>query len=899
MERAEQNRFVVAAVIACYNVARYLPEFLGSLEAQTYGVENVQFIFVDDGSTDDTLDVLRSWAHDRPSNVVVLTQENQWVAAARNAGLPHVAADWVTFADPDDVLDIRYFEEVVKFVTVHGGSGSTLLATHQMRMTDDNVLTNTHPLRGKFSRGSRIVDLHVDPVIQLSVNSAFFRTDLIRSAGLQFDGRVRPVFEDAHFIGRYLLMTGGHILGLLASAKYHYRTRSDGTSLMQTHFDQAEKYTDVLRHGHLDLLELAASQGEIPRWLENTILYDLFWYFKNERALQSLSAVAPPHVFDEFHGLVKRIVNLVSDDAIISFDIMGVEFVVKHTLLVAYGDSPVRPVSVRLEEVDETHQLVKLNYWFSGDLPSEFLRVDDATASPVYETVQEFVFYGRPLLKKRILWLQRGRRTSVRIDGGVLPVIPYESSRGAEALTSAQLNPLIMRQRRGSVEKFANVKQTVRDYAIQQAKDWVRAQRSSLSRDKRFDRRLAWRLRTKKTRAAFEDAWVFMDRNTDANDNAEHLYRHVSKNHPEINSWFVLERTSTDWSRLEAEGFRLVAYKSVEWYLLLLHAKHLASSHIDQYVVDPLNARRFGKRRFRYSFLQHGVTNYDISRWVNSKPISLFVVVTPQERAAIAGPSPYAFSDREVVQTGFPRHDELLRKRRAAPEQDLIVIMPTWRKSLAGSQVAGSNERLKNPAFMESDFARNYVELLRSDRLAEVASSTGKRLAFMPHPNIRPYLADFDLPDHITILDFAENNVQEILARAAVFVTDYSSLGFDAAFLDVPVVYFQFDAAKFFDGTHVGRRGYFDYERDGFGPVRVDVGGTVEAVRTIALDGFESEPVYRRRTAETFVTRDEKNSERTFQAMRRLDEVRVSVVDEPAPEESAPLTETTEIILGG
>jgi CDP-glycerol glycerophosphotransferase (TagB/SpsB family) len=570
---------------------------------------------------------------------------------------------------------------------------------------------------------------------------------------------------------------------------------------------------------------------------------------------------------------VREIRLLVSDDAIVSFSEMGVEHVVRQVLLVAYADADVRPDSIRLEEVDEVHQTVKLSYWFSGALPEEQFSVDTVPIRPTYETVQHFDFYGRTLLKRRIIWVPRGRLTTVSVDGRLLPVVTYELSAGSKTLTARQLDPLIRRQRRGFLDAFSNLEQSIPSRARELSGAWLRRSRAKLGAQARFDRNLAWSARSKKNRDRFADAWVFMDRNTDANDNAEHLYRHVSANHPEINSWFVLDKQSSDWARLEAEGFRLVAYQSHDWHVLLLHAKHLASAHIDQYVVNPLDGRRFGKLRFRYTFLQHGVTNYDISRWVNSKPISLFVVVTPQEQAAIGGPGPYVFSNREVVQTGFPRHDALLRRRNlvSSAERDLIVIMPTWRKALAGQQVAGSNERLKNPDFMTSEFAKNYLELLHSPRLADIARTTGTRIAFMPHPNIRPYLADFELPADVQILDFARDNVQDVLARAALFITDYSSLGFDAAFLDIPVVYFQFDAARFFDGTHVGRRGYFDYQRDGFGPVATDVDSVDEAVGSIASRGFESEDRFLARTAEAFTTRDEDNAERTFQAMRAID----------------------------
>jgi len=869
----DERRFVVGAVFAVYNVARYLPDLLASLERQTLPITSVQLVFVDDGSSDGSLDILERWAVGREEHVTVIAQENAWVAAARNAGIEHVDATWVTFADPDDVFDDRYFEEVVKFVGIHGGEGVGMLVAHQLRLDEALRLVNNHPLRIKFARGSRVVDLDHEPIIQMAVNSAFFRTSEIVNHAVRFDGRIRPVFEDAHFIGSYLLESGLRNVGILASAKYHYRVRGDGTSLMESHFDHPGKYTDVLRFGHLDLLVKADLSGSVPRWLQNMVLYDLFWYFKNERALNSASALAPTHTFTEFHALIARIRELLSDDAIRSFDTMGVEFAVRKALLIGYSGAAERPAYAKLERVDEIRQQVKFSYWFTGERPEETILVDGESVQPVYAKTQDLVFYGRAVLRQRHIWVQRGRSTRLWLDGAVVPFNRGEMYAPEDALTLRQLRPQILQQRRRLEGRWSDVSTPVVSRLRERTRSIVNDVRSGEYARRAEDAVLAVSVRSKSTRQKYQDAWVFMDRDTDANDNAEHLYRWIRRNRPDINAWFVLAEQSKDWGRLRREGFRLVAHKSGEWRKLMLHAKHLASSHIDAYVVDPLPRNRYGNPRFTFTWLQHGVTNYDISRWVNAKPAELFVTVTPQEKSSIAGDGPYTFTEREVVLTGFPRHDELLRRRSKTEDhqRDLVLIMPTWRKKLAGSQVAGSNERLKNPRFLESQYAQEYNALINSDRLRGAADSKGKRVVFMPHPNMRPYLEDFAVPPGVEVWDFSDVNVQDVLARASLVITDYSSLGFEAAFIDVPLVYFQFDAASFFDGSHVGRRGYFDYERDGFGPVATSVRSVEDAVVEIAERGFRSSHEYLARTAAAFVTRDEDNSRRVVQAMLALD----------------------------
>jgi glycosyltransferase involved in cell wall biosynthesis len=88
---------VLAVVIPTFNRASTLPRALESVLAQD--ADGLEIIVVDDGSTDDTLAYLDS-VHD--ARLVVVTQENRGVCAARNAGVRATQAEFVTFLDSDD-----------------------------------------------------------------------------------------------------------------------------------------------------------------------------------------------------------------------------------------------------------------------------------------------------------------------------------------------------------------------------------------------------------------------------------------------------------------------------------------------------------------------------------------------------------------------------------------------------------------------------------------------------------------------------------------------------------------------------------------------------------------------------------------------------------------------------
>ena len=101
---------LVSIVLPCYNVSRFLEKNIKSLLNQTY--KNLEIIYVNDGSKDDTLEVLNKFAK-LDERIIVVDKVNGGVSSARNAGLERASGEYITFCDPDDYVSPIYIQTQV------------------------------------------------------------------------------------------------------------------------------------------------------------------------------------------------------------------------------------------------------------------------------------------------------------------------------------------------------------------------------------------------------------------------------------------------------------------------------------------------------------------------------------------------------------------------------------------------------------------------------------------------------------------------------------------------------------------------------------------------------------------------------------------------------------------
>lgn len=119
----------VTVLMSCYNAARWLDQAITSILDQTF--KDFEFIIIDDGSTDETLKIINSYARN-DDRIVVISKDNTGLADSLNVGLQMARGEWIARLDADDVAFSTRLERQIGFLNNHReivllGSGCTLI----------------------------------------------------------------------------------------------------------------------------------------------------------------------------------------------------------------------------------------------------------------------------------------------------------------------------------------------------------------------------------------------------------------------------------------------------------------------------------------------------------------------------------------------------------------------------------------------------------------------------------------------------------------------------------------------------------------------------------------------------------------------------------------------------
>lgn len=170
----------ISIVIPTYNCASHIQEAIESALNQTY--TNFELIVIDDGSTDNTKEIMSHYVTNHPDTIKYIYKRNGGVASARNTGIKKSRGQYIAFLDSDDYWDTRKLEETVQFINRYPGAG--LLYTDFMVVDKrKNILWKND----RFHYNGNVLAELVE-ICFIGASTAVVRKNVFQKCGIFFEG---------------------------------------------------------------------------------------------------------------------------------------------------------------------------------------------------------------------------------------------------------------------------------------------------------------------------------------------------------------------------------------------------------------------------------------------------------------------------------------------------------------------------------------------------------------------------------------------------------------------------------------------------------------------------------------------------------------------------------------
>lgn len=220
------NRPLIDVIVPVYNGAEHIPGFLDRMEKQAE--DAVRFLFVDDGSTDESLALLREARETRRLPMEVLPRAHGGVSAARNAGIEAAEAEYIAFFDVDDTCTDDY-TATLRAEAEKGGF--EVLAFFRKILFDPKERLPV-PEKAPSRETDRLEMLKATLLEEHRWSTGIYclllRRDFISREGLRF-AEGYPYYEDGHF--QYRALAGAERIRRLDRRLYGYIVKHEGSAM--------------------------------------------------------------------------------------------------------------------------------------------------------------------------------------------------------------------------------------------------------------------------------------------------------------------------------------------------------------------------------------------------------------------------------------------------------------------------------------------------------------------------------------------------------------------------------------------------------------------------------------------------------------------------------------------
>lgn len=876
-------KYDVSIIIPVYNNEQYIEECVNSILEQDYNLNKIQIILINDGSTDNSLNVCNQLA--KQCNIItVINQENQGVSTARNNGIKAAEGKYIMFLDSDDFISKNAIRELIEFFDQHYDD-IDLITYPIYNYNNTNQKTKKLKRYEILFDNTGIYDLKEDyDIVQTTIN--------IMVKNMKEDNKLFDIQIFFHEDLKYNIevLYRKQKLGYVDSAIYYYRKFDNSTTNIKDNpLYTFEQYTTIFHN----LLNTYIDQdGKSLKYVQSTILNTLRWRLEQDKLF-------PYHMewkdyFPKFKSILDKIDNevIVNDKQMNQYHKMYFINLKDKDNIHIYQDYNNQKATFAIQDKDhilfiEDKVQIVMNRF---KVINNKIKILGYIKSPLLEYCESelYVHYvdkNNEIHQERVE-LSDSSANYFRTNIEVAKFKKFEIQFDINEVKNFQFIVYINHKKMANTlyfNKYTPFCEIVKNYKFYSNEYRIECQDNEFSimkytigtkiRDfitdlKKYakinNRINIYRILGKLTKKKNKEIWLYYDR-IGIFDNAYFQFKHDMQKKDHIKKYYILDGNKKECTEkfTKRELKNVVKFGSIKHKLLFLNCNKILTSFSSLQEYCPLCKNyQYYKDMLQYEliYLQHGILHANLLKMYSKEftPIDKFVISSEFEKNNLI--NHYYYSEEDLIPVGMPRLEE--ENNHHYELKNKIIYAPSWREYLIGK--AQNRTRIINKTkFMNSRYYTEIIKFLSNPKLNETLKDKNLTLDFKLHPIFREYKECFESIVNENIhVSIGDTHLEEYQA----FITDFSSFQFDFIKLNRPILYFLPDIKEFKAGLHTYRKLDLKYE-EAFGKLCLTGEELVQELLNIIHNNYSVEKLYQNRM-ETFFYDVKDKKEKLYQILK-------------------------------
>ncbi|MDR3224472.1 MAG: glycosyltransferase [Holosporales bacterium] len=265
----------ISIIVPVFNASEYLEKCFISLVNQS--LRGIELIFINDGSTDNSMSLLKSFA-DTDDRVIVLEQNNQKQGAARNNGLNIANGEYIGFVDSDDYVDPNFFEKLLSAAKEHNAD-IAIAPLSKVRGSRLSIKWDFKSEKIYVSDCDKFITC--DQKKNTGPCNKVFRSEFLRKHGISFPEGT--YYEDGPFTAKAVHLANK--LVTVPGVMYYYVQHSASTihgKQTQKHlFDAAKAKKDVIEYMRKNNVDIPPHSFHYTKSVTKFVIFPLYCVKEN------------------------------------------------------------------------------------------------------------------------------------------------------------------------------------------------------------------------------------------------------------------------------------------------------------------------------------------------------------------------------------------------------------------------------------------------------------------------------------------------------------------------------------------------------------------------------------------------------------------------------------------